>query len=93
MPTKVVEQSSPNKVLREWLKSHGISLAQCTRDMGYKSNYVFLLLSPNPAKQRPVTYEVIGRLLYTYGISGPALRMIEAMKASATSANGKGGKS
>lgn len=70
---------TPNQVLKDWIESCSISMAQCTRDLGYQSNYIFLLLSPtNP---RPITYEVLGRLFYTYGDAGPARAVADAMRA------------
>lgn len=79
MPTKYKSETTPNKILSDWLKEQSKSIAQFQREIGYLSGYGYLLLSStNP---RPITYEVIGRLLIVYGLDGPAVAMAEAMRA------------
>jgi hypothetical protein len=75
--TKTVETSSPNKVLADWLSANEISVAQCSRDLDYHSNYVYKLLARvNPVS---ITTDVIGRLLMTYGPDGPAWPVAQAL--------------
>jgi len=76
--SSVREQKEPSQILRSWLEDEGISISQCNRDCGYQSNYMMLITSPtNPRK---MTYEVVGRLLVTYGIDGPAITLAAAMR-------------
>lgn len=79
MKFSVQKQKEPRQILRSWLKNKGISISQCNRDCGYQSNYMMLITSPTNA--RKMTYEVIGRLLVTYGIEGPAIAIASAMRA------------
>lgn len=64
---------TPNQFLAAWLKKKRISPAKCNRKLGYQSAYIYQILSKsNP---RPVTFELLGRLLVAYGSRGPALAM------------------
>lgn len=71
-------QSTANKVLRDWLDATGKTIAQLNRELGYKSNYCYLILAPsNP---RPITYDVIGRLEVCFGAKGPARKIADIMR-------------
>jgi plasmid maintenance system antidote protein VapI len=82
---------TPNLILREWLDLSTLSAAECNRTLGYKSNYITLLvMNKNP---RPITFDVIGRLLFHYGPTGPALEMAKALKSQRNGhTNGNGNK-
>ena len=70
--------ATPNELLRRWLKSQHKTVADFNREMGYWSNYAYQLTAVhNP---RPITHETIGRLLVTYGLDGPALKIAEAVR-------------
>ena len=72
------EKVNTNEILRHWLKSQKKSVADFNREMGYWSNYAYQLTAiHNP---RPITHETIGRLLVTYGLDGPALKIAEAVR-------------
>lgn len=68
---------TPNKFLALWLKEKGLTINEINKRCGYESNYLYQLLMPNG--QRPVTYEVLGRLLVAYGKGGPAVAMAALM--------------
>ena len=72
-------KNTPESILQTWVRSQKKSKAQFCRDVGYKSNYGYLLL--NASDPRPVTFEVVGRLLVVYGADGPAAAIAEAMRA------------
>jgi hypothetical protein len=77
MITKPIAATTANQILAVWLKAHDKSIAQLCRDCGYISGYPYQLLLRHP---RPITYEVIGRLLVIYGLDGPAVAMAKAMR-------------
>jgi len=79
MKTKsVLENTKAHKELRDWLAAEGKSIAQFNRELGYQSNYCFLVLSPT--RPRPISDGFLGRLLLVYGRRGPALAVAAAMK-------------
>lgn len=69
---------TPNKFLSLWLKEKGITIAEINKRCGYESNYLYQLLMQSDPK--PVTFEVLGRLLVAYGKSGPAVAMAALMQ-------------
>jgi len=88
MSTKTKDIATPNQLLADWLKARDKSIAQMCRDCGYISGYPYqLLLKAHP---RPITHEVVGRLLIVYGLDGPAVAMAEAIRQARADGNGHG---
>lgn len=80
MPDK--SEVTPNNALRRWLDEAGISVAQFTRDTGYRSNIGYLLVSG----KRPFTLEALGRVLLAYGpkVAEPLAAIMRADRAKST---------
>lgn len=80
MNTMLSKTFTAHDILQNWLDENGKSIAQLNRDLGYKSNYCYLILAPsNP---RPITFDVIGRLEVRFGSHGPARKMAKVMRQS-----------
>ena len=76
--TTMTETSTAQEILRCWLAESGKSIAQLNRELGYKSNYCYIILAPsNP---RPITYDVVGRLEVRYGARGPARKIADVLR-------------
>jgi len=75
MTDKVKVKPNTN-LLRRWLRQRRLSIAQFSRDIGIRSNYIYILLGTNP---KPLTYEVIGRALAVYGDEFPAKELAMAI--------------
>lgn len=74
-----ITNASPEKILSDWAKANRLNISELGRALGYQSNHLQLVVGPN--QKRQVNFDLIGRLLYTFGTEGPALEMAEAMKA------------
>lgn len=76
--TKTGYTETAAEILRTWLEDNGKTIAQLNRDLGYKSNYCYLILAAsNP---RPITFDVVGRLEVCFGAKGPARKIAEALR-------------
>jgi plasmid maintenance system antidote protein VapI len=71
------KQKTPVDILEKWTKEVSLTDSELSRALGYLSNYIYLVKSG----RRAISFDFIGRLVYTYGIAGPGLDMAEAMKA------------